>query len=72
MIEMSIEDIIAVAKIGEQHGAEIIETYLLGDRSKGEHVNVWDRNCLRHVQCYEYPWTRENYQWDEFSIGEIK
>lgn len=64
------EQITTIARISEQHGAEVIEVYLFGDRAKGEILWLWDKECARWVNCFKYPWEIENVGWAEFYIGE--
>lgn len=68
-MELTKQEICKVAKIAEQFGAEVIETYLLGDRDKGERLWIWDKECLRWVDCWEYPWEVEDVEWSEFYVG---
>lgn len=68
-MELTKEQIVAIAKIAEQHGSEIIETYLFGDRDKGELVWIWDRGLKKYVNLYIYPWQLDNPEWDDFCIG---
>ena len=68
-MELTKEQIVAIAKIAEQHGSEIIETYLFGDRDKGELVWIWDRKLTKYVNLFVYPWLLDNPEWDNFYIG---
>ena len=69
LIEMSHDDILKVAMIAEQHGSDVIETYLFGDREKGERVWVWDSTSNTWKDLYIYPWYLDHPNWGEFYIG---
>lgn len=69
MIEMTKNDILKVAQLTEQHGADVVETYLFGDRCKGEIVWRWNKDLNKWVDLYIYPWLLEHPAWDEFYIG---
>lgn len=71
-IELTYSEIAKIARIAEQHGSEVIEVYLFGDRDKGEKLNIWDKGCNRWTECYTYPWCLEDVDWAEFTIGETK
>lgn len=69
MIELTKQEICKIAKIADQHGAEVIEIYLMGDRDKGELLWIWDKGSNRWVNCWQYPWEIEDVDWSEFYIG---
>ena len=68
-IELTYSEIIRIAEIGAQHGSEVIETYLLGDRSQGERLWVWNAFTDEWKDVYVYPWFLEHPHWDSFYIG---
>ena len=68
-IEVSIEDIIAIAQLSEANGSEIIETYFLGDRDiPEERVQIYSKYTKCWYDCYVYPWLVDAACWTKFRI----
>lgn len=66
---ITVADLINIAKIGEFHGSYVIETYLLGNRAfRNESVKIYNKESDKWENCYVYPWKVDSYKYQKFMV----